>query len=70
MAKYWTNRRVTKGESLVGLRNRAKVPTRRAEVQGWAPVSSEEVKAGKRNFLGLPSTPETPSTCLVQHNHF
>ena len=63
------NRKVTKGESLVGVRNGAKVPTRKAQIQCWAPILAREVKAGKGSFPGLPSTPETPPTCLVQHSY-
>lgn len=57
------NRRSTKEESLLGVR-KARVPTRKAQIQGWAPVLAREIKAGKGSFLGFPSTHETPPTCL------
>lgn len=45
----WTrhsmNKRVTKGESLVWVRNGAGDPPRKAEIEGWAPILAE-VKAG------------------------
>lgn len=62
--KPWMNRR----QSLVWMRHGARVPPRKTEIQGGL-LDLAEVKAEKGSFSGLPSTPETPPTCLERNSH-